>query len=91
MAPCCFRKCWLREWVHVSSLDPYREANRARWDETVAIHAASDFYGVDRFLAGESTLLPLDLKEVGDVSRQVAAALAVSLWPGHIVVGANGR
>jgi len=52
----------------VSSLDPYREANRARWDESVAIHAASDFYGVDRFLAGESTLLELDHQEVGDVA-----------------------
>ncbi len=52
----------------MSSLDPYREANRARWDESVAIHAASDFYGVDGFLAGESTLLQLDLDEVGDVA-----------------------
>ena len=52
----------------MSSLDPYREANRARWDETVAIHAASEFYGVERFLAGESTLLPLDIEEVGDVA-----------------------
>lgn len=52
----------------MSSLDPYREANRARWDETVAIHAASEFYGVDRFLDGDSTLLPLDIEEVGDVA-----------------------
>ena len=52
----------------MSSLDPYREANRARWDESVAIHAASDFYGVDRFLAGESTLLELDHQEIGDVT-----------------------
>ena len=48
--------------------DRYRAANRARWDESVAVHVASEFYGVDRFLAGESTLLPLDLEEVGDVS-----------------------
>ncbi|MCY3588987.1 MAG: class I SAM-dependent methyltransferase [Chloroflexi bacterium] len=48
--------------------DRYREANRARWDESVAVHAASEFYGVERFLAGESTLLPLDLEEVGDVA-----------------------
>ncbi len=47
--------------------DRYREANRARWDESVAVHAASDFYRVDDFLAGESTLLQLDLDEVGDV------------------------
>ena len=52
----------------MSSLDPYRVANRARWDETVAIHAKSEFYGLDRFLAGESKLLPLDLEEVGDVT-----------------------
>ncbi len=48
--------------------DRYREANRARWDESVAIHAASDFYRVDDFLAGESKLLKLDLDEVGDVA-----------------------
>ncbi len=49
-------------------LDKYRAANRARWDEAVAIHAASAFYGVDRFLAGESTLLPLDRESVGPVA-----------------------
>ena len=58
---------WRLGWVRVSSLDPYRAANRARWDEAVAVHAASEFYGVDRFLRGESTLLQLDLDEVGDV------------------------
>ena len=52
----------------MSSLDPYREANRARWDESVAVHAASEFYGVGRFLSGESTLLPLDIEEVGNVA-----------------------
>ena len=49
-------------------LDPYRAANRARWDESVAVHTASEFYGVERFLAGESTLLQQDLAEVGDVA-----------------------
>ena len=48
-------------------LDEYRAANRDRWDEAVAVHAASDFYGVDRFLAGESTLLDLDRESVGPV------------------------
>lgn len=52
----------------MSLLDPHRAANRARWDETVAIHAASEFYGVEGFLAGESKLLQLDLDEVGDVT-----------------------
>lgn len=49
-------------------LDEYRAANRDRWDETVAVHAASEFYGVDRFLAGESTLLDLDRESVGSVA-----------------------
>ena len=49
-------------------LDKYRAANRARWDEAVAVHAASEFYGVDRFLAGESTLLDLDRESVGPVA-----------------------
>lgn len=31
-------------------------------------HAASEFYGVERFLSGESTLLPVDLEEVGGAS-----------------------
>ena len=48
-------------------LDEYRAANRNRWDEAVAVHAASEFYGVDRFLAGESTLLDLDRESVGPV------------------------
>ena len=48
-------------------LDRYGEANRSHWDETVALHAASDFYGVDRFLAGESKLLDLDRQSLGDV------------------------
>ena len=55
----------------MSSPDRYQrywQANRARWGESVAAHAASEFYGVDRFLAGQSTLLPLDLDEVGEVA-----------------------
>ena len=52
----------------MSSREQYFAANRARWDEVVDIHAASDFYGVDLFLAGESTLLDLDREEVGDVA-----------------------
>ncbi len=32
--------------------DAWFELNRAWWDERVATHVGSDFYGVDRFLAG---------------------------------------
>ncbi len=48
-------------------LDKFRSANRDHWNEAVRVHVASEFYGVNRFLAGESTLLALDHEEVGDV------------------------
>ncbi|MCB9595070.1 MAG: class I SAM-dependent methyltransferase [Sandaracinaceae bacterium] len=43
-------------------------ANRARWDELVAVHAASRFYDVPAFLAGRCTLLPIERAALGDVS-----------------------
>jgi SAM-dependent methyltransferase len=45
----------------------YLEANRKHWDEAVAIHAASDFYDVPSFKAGEKRLKPVELAELGDV------------------------
>ncbi len=46
---------------------PYFDANRARWDESVAIHAASEGYDMAGFLRGEKTLYPVEMDEVGDV------------------------
>lgn len=46
---------------------PYFDANRARWDESVAVHAASKGYDVAGYLRGEETLYPVELEEVGDV------------------------
>jgi SAM-dependent methyltransferase len=43
------------------------ELNRAFWDERVPIHTASEFYDVERFLAGASTLRPFEPEELGDV------------------------
>jgi SAM-dependent methyltransferase len=51
------------------------EANRRRWDELADVHRrdASGFYGVERFLAGESDLTPIERAEVGDLGgRRVA-------------------
>jgi SAM-dependent methyltransferase len=45
----------------------YYEANRARWDESVPIHAASAGYDLEGFLRGEKTLYPVEMDEVGDV------------------------
>lgn len=44
------------------------EENRAAWDARVAAHVASDFYDVEGFLAGRSTLEPYEPALLGDVS-----------------------
>ncbi len=41
--------------------------NKAMWDERVPIHVASEFYDVEGFLAGDSTLRQFELDELGDV------------------------
>lgn len=41
--------------------------NRRHWDELVGHHVTSRFYDVDGFRRGRTTLLPLELKEVGPV------------------------
>jgi 2-polyprenyl-3-methyl-5-hydroxy-6-metoxy-1,4-benzoquinol methylase len=43
------------------------ETNRLQWDERAPLHVASDFYHVDRFRAGVSTLRAVEIEEVGDV------------------------
>jgi SAM-dependent methyltransferase len=43
-------------------------ANRRLWDARTPIHVASDFYDVDGFRAGATSLRPLEVEEVGDVA-----------------------
>jgi len=42
--------------------------NRRMWDERVSIHLGSEFYDLERFLAGENSLLPIEREELGGVS-----------------------
>lgn len=42
----------------------YIEANRRHWNEVVSIHAASTFYDVSSFKAGQSSLKPVEVTEV---------------------------
>ncbi|MFP4382004.1 MAG: class I SAM-dependent methyltransferase [Candidatus Sumerlaeia bacterium] len=50
--------------------DKYMEANRLNWEDRVDAHTAgpNESYDIDAFLAGESTLLDVELEELGDVS-----------------------
>jgi SAM-dependent methyltransferase len=42
--------------------------NRANWDDRVPIHAASEFYDVDGWLAGARDPRPWELEVIGDVA-----------------------
>lgn len=54
--------------MHAETPADWRQANRALWDERVPIHAASDFYELDSFLAGKDALRDFERAEVGDVT-----------------------
>ena len=49
-------------------LDKAFTTNRETWNKKVAIHAASDFYNVDNFKKGASSLNVFELDALGDVS-----------------------
>lgn len=49
-------------------MDRYKESNRLLWNEMTPIHARSDFYGLDAFKAGKSSLKAVELGEVGEVA-----------------------
>lgn len=48
-------------------MDRYMKANQTSWDARVPVHAGSRFYNTEGFLKGGSSLLPLELAEVGPV------------------------
>ncbi|MEU1124313.1 class I SAM-dependent methyltransferase [Streptomyces sp. NPDC005899] len=54
--------------MYAPTPDDWYEANRARWDERVAIHASSAFYDLDAFRSGTDSLRDFELAEVGDVT-----------------------
>jgi SAM-dependent methyltransferase len=43
------------------------DSNRSLWDAWTRLHLAPGVYGVEEFRAGQSSLKPIELKEVGDV------------------------
>ena len=52
----------------LNELDRRLETNRDNWNERTPVHAASDFYDVEGFKAGDITLADIERREVGDVS-----------------------
>jgi SAM-dependent methyltransferase len=57
------------------SLEAYFDANRANWNERVAIHVKSKSYDVPGFLAGATTLDPVDIEGLGNVAGKTLVHL----------------
>ena len=49
-------------------MDKYLKANRARWDQKIEVHLRSAYYDVAGFMAGATSLCPIERVEVGEVS-----------------------
>ncbi len=45
-----------------------RDVNKAYWNERIDTHVTSDHYDADAFRAGRTSLMPLELNEVGSVA-----------------------
>ncbi|MDJ0342614.1 class I SAM-dependent methyltransferase [Streptomyces sp. H10-C2] len=54
--------------MYTRTPEDWREANRARWDERVPIHTASEYYDLDSFRAGQDVIRPFEAAEVGSVT-----------------------
>ncbi len=54
--------------ISMGEYEKFFDANRKRWDELVAIHIKSKFYDLEGFKAGKTSLLPPEIKEMGDVT-----------------------
>ncbi|WP_271765437.1 class I SAM-dependent methyltransferase [Aquimarina algiphila] len=48
--------------------DEYFETNKQTWNEKVAVHAASDFYNIEDFKNGKTSLQYYEIEALGDVS-----------------------
>jgi SAM-dependent methyltransferase len=49
------------------TMSDYYETNKKRWNELVGIHAGTEEYDIESFLAGQNTLKPVELNILGDV------------------------
>ena len=57
--------------------------NKQTWNDRVAVHAQSDFYNLDAFKKGGSSLHRFEREALGDVSGKNTATLAMPLWSRH--------
>ncbi|SFK85384.1 Methyltransferase domain-containing protein [Halogranum rubrum] len=48
-------------------MDDFLSANRDHWDELAELHPGTDFYDVESFVGGETSLMDLEREELADV------------------------
>jgi len=48
--------------------DKYFEINKATWNQKVDVHVESEFYALEAFMKGESSLKQYELDDIGDAS-----------------------
>ena len=52
----------------MNTYQEYLQANKETWDKRTEVHVKSRFYDVNGFLNGNSSLNPIELRQLGDVS-----------------------
>lgn len=48
-------------------MDNYYKNNQSLWNQKTAVHKDSEFYGLNDFKKGKSSLMPTEIQELGDV------------------------
>lgn len=54
----------------MNNLEHYYKNNQALWDQKTAVHLKSKFYDVPSFKKGKTSLMPTELKELGEVKGE---------------------
>jgi len=57
----------LRNFQKKDKMESYIDINRQLWNARVASHTESEFYDLPAFKAGKSSLMPIELAQIGDV------------------------
>lgn len=55
------------EKIKKANLEKYFDHNRRSWNELTLLHSKSDFYDLENFKRGKTSLNHIELKELGDV------------------------
>lgn len=68
----------------------YLETNRSNWDNRAEVHYFSEFYDVPAFIAGKSTLLPIEKRELGDINGRSILHLQCHLGTDSLSLARRG-